>query len=334
MSSSRLGLSYFGNRHFDHALQDLRVIASAGVTIVDHVMSEEDLRWYQGTIEQLVSASKQIGLEVWLTPWAVGGVFGGEAASYAVMEHPEACQIDSVGRQLPALCFNQEPFRELMVAWLDAASASGADVVTWDEPHIGPPGSGARTETFACYCQVCQQLFLQQFRGAMPRTWTDEIAVFNGSTIARTIEWLVAEANTRGLRSGIIVLPDENLGDRGWRELAELGGVAYFGATPYWMFQGVDPEEIEPYLRRWCRRIVSATSGQDVNSLAWIQAFSVPTGRESEIQRGFEIMMEEGVEVIAAWGYRACDMMSALAPDRPAETWAAVLRGFEEVSGT
>ena len=88
--------------------------------------------------------------------------------------------------------------------------------------------------------------------------------------------------------------------------------------SPYWVYQQVPVDEIESYLRRWCKRVVTATEGQDVQSLAWIQAFSVPAGREAEIERGMEIMREEGIEVICAWSYRACEAMSKIAPDNPA----------------
>src|SRR4051812_41418247 len=100
----RFAVSYFGNRYSHHAREDLRAIAETGATVVVHVMSEADRRWNPGTMAELVNISGEAGLESWLIPWAVGGVFGGESASYAVAEHPAACQRSNDGRHLPALC--------------------------------------------------------------------------------------------------------------------------------------------------------------------------------------------------------------------------------------
>ena len=86
-------------------------MASMRSTFVVHVMSEADLRWNPGTMAELVKIGNEYALHPWLTPWAVGGVFGGESASYAVGEHPEACQRSSDGRHLPALCPRQSVFR-------------------------------------------------------------------------------------------------------------------------------------------------------------------------------------------------------------------------------
>jgi hypothetical protein len=331
MSAPKLGLSYFGNRYPHHAREDLEAIAATGATIVDHVMSEDDLRWYAGTIRDLVAAGKEMGFEHWLAPWALGGVFGGEASSYAVMESPDQCQCDNDGLHLPALCLNQPAFRHLMTAWLDAAAEAGVDVVTWDEPHLAVPPPSEPNGRWACRCTVCQGLFANQFGRAMPVEWDADVAAFCEQTVAEALEFLIDEAAARGLDSAIILLPNESLGDSGWRELASRPRVRYFGVSPYWMFQNVRRDEIEDYLRRWCRRIVAATEGQRAESLAWIQAFSVEAGREEELARGIEIMREEGVDVICAWAYRACEAMSALAPDDPERVWEVVQRGFAQV---
>lgn len=332
MTRPILGLSYFGNRYPEHAERDLQAIKATGSSIVDHVMSEEDLRWYRGSLKKHIEMSHELGLEAWLCPWALGGVFGGEAASYAVMEHPDACQRDSRQRALPYLCFNQKPFRDLLISWLDAAVDCGADVVTWDEPHIGVPGAPIPGGDWACRCSTCQEIYRAEIGEPMPSDWNSDLASFNRSIVSRTVTWLVDEANNRGLKSAVIVFPVEDDADRGWQELASLPSVAYFGASPYWILQGVQTAEMEGYLRQWCQRIVAATRQSEAQSLAWLQAFSVPAGRELENARGVEIMVSEGIEVIAAWSYRACEAMSALAPDDPEKVWDTILRSFDQVT--
>jgi hypothetical protein len=165
----------------------------------------------------------------------------------------------------------------------------------------------------------------------MPIEWETDVAAFCHQTVEHALDFLIAEASARGIDSAIILLPEEHLGDRGWREIAGRPDVRYFGVSPYWVYQQVPVDEIQPYLRRWCKRVVTATAGQDVQSLAWIQAFSVPAGREAEIERGMEIMREEGIEVVCAWSYRACEAMSKLAPDNPALVWETVQRGFQRL---
>ena len=85
-SPRRFAVSYFGNRYPHHARQDLPAIAATGADIVVHVMSEADLRWNPATLAELIAIGRESGLQPWLIPWALGGVFGGESASYAVAE--------------------------------------------------------------------------------------------------------------------------------------------------------------------------------------------------------------------------------------------------------
>jgi hypothetical protein len=66
--------------------------------------------------------------------------------------------------------------------------------------------------------------------------------------------------------------------------------------------------------------------------MGWVQAFGVPAGREPEVEQAIEIMRDQGITTIAVWSYLACVAMSGLAPDDPAATWDAVVRGFRRVS--
>ena len=325
-----LGVAYFGNRYLHHARADFAEIAGTGATYVVHTMSEADLRWNPGTMRDLVAAGAEIGLDAWLTPWALGGVFGGEAPSYAVMEHPEACQRDDRGNHLPALCPRRPEFRRLMADWLDAAAESGAAICQWDEPHLARRWS-RDSAGWACRCDACQAAFKAETGRDMPREWDPEVSAFVARLLDDTVRWLVAEGERRGLGSSIVLLPDDQAGSGGWRDLASLNGVRYFGGTPYWVFAGYPPDDMPAYLTRWCARLIEATAGTGAEPLGWIQAFSVPAGREYEIERGIEIMREAGISSIAVWAYRACSAMSALLPDNPDLVWATVQRAFSKV---
>ncbi|CAN5615502.1 hypothetical protein BH23CHL5_BH23CHL5_13490 [soil metagenome] len=331
MTTPRLGLSYFGNRYLDHAKVDIAAIAATGAEIIDHVMDEADLRWNPETIKDLVAASKKHGLETWLAPWGLGGAFGGEAASYAVMEAPAQCQRDNLGNYLPALCLNQPAYGSLMTRWLDAAAAAQVDVVTWDEPHLFLPPPTSADGRWACRCETCQTRFRNSFDRSMPEVWDEDIAAFCQDVVGESLDTLIREATRRGIDSAVIFAPEDAHGDRGWREIAAMRGVRYFGISPYWVLAGIPEDVFEPWLRNWCKRVAAATQDQTVQSLTWIQAFSVPAGRETEIERGMEIMQEEGIDVVCAWSFRACESMSLLTPDNPQLVWESVQRGFAKI---
>lgn len=325
-----LGVAYFGNRYPHHARTDLRAIAAAGARFVVHTMSEEDLRWNPGTIAQLVAIGHEFGLSSWLTPWAVAGIFGGEAASYAVGHYPEAWQQDNAERRLPALCPRRPAFRSVMERWLAAAAATGAAVVQWDEPHLALLHR-AGAERWACRCEACRETFRERFGAAMPEAWSAQVESFVDDLLAESLAWLVAGASERGLASSVVLLADEGASPAAWRMAAALPGVRYFGCTPYWLFSGIPSEEMAGYVRRWGERVAAATAGTAAEPIGWVQAFQVPAGREPEVERAVAVLAEAGMRAIAVWSYLACAPMSALAADDPAATWAAVVRAFGRI---
>jgi hypothetical protein len=320
-------VSYFGNRYPHHAREDLRAMALTGASIVVHVMSEADLRWNPGTLAELVQIGHEYGLQPWLTPWAVGGVFGGESASYAVGEHPDACQRASDGRHLPALCPRQPVFRSLIEAWIDAASAAGAQVVQWDELHLALPYRGGST-LWGCRCDACQDAFRNRFGKPMPEAVDPDVEALLDDLISDTLAWMVEAARVRRLHSSIVLLANESYDPARWRAAASLPGVRYFGTTAFWLFYGVPTEDVETYLSLWAGRVLEATTGTEAEPMGWVQAFGVPAGREIEVERAIGILRNAGVTTIAVWSYLACVAMSALAPDNPVVVWAAVERGF------
>src|SRR5215213_4778310 len=329
--ATRLGVSYFGNRYPHHAREDLWAMAATGASFVVHVMSEADLRWNPGTMAELVEIGNERRLQPWLTPWAVGGIFGGESASYAVGEHPGACQRTSDGRHLPALCPRQPVFRSLIEAWIDAAAVAGAEVVQWDELHLALPYRGGATP-WACRCDACQGAFLSRFGKPMPGSVTPDVETFLDDLLTDTLAWMVDAARIRGLDSSIVLLANESFDPALWGAAASLPGVRYFGTTAFWLFYGILTADMESYLSLRAERVLEATTGTDAEPMGWVQAFGVPGEREAEVERAIEILRDTGVTMIAVWSYLACVAMSGLAPDDPAAVWAAVERGFDSVA--
>ena len=323
----RLAVSYFGNRYPGHARQDMQALVGAGAETVVLVMSESDLRWNPGTIAELVQIAQGAGLEPWLTAWAIGGVFGGETASYAVGEFPEACQRDNNGAHLPALCPRQEPFRRVMRAWMDVAVASGVRTVQWDEPQLALPFK-AGAERYGCCCEVCQSAFRVQYGTDLPPVATAASERFFADLLTEIVRWLVAEARQRGLESAIVLLPDENYDASHAAAMAALPGVSYFGSTPFTLRNGVASADIPNYLQDWAEQGNAATQGTPARTYAWVQAFDVAAGQEDDIALAITSLADAGVDLVAVWSYRACEAMSGLACETPDAAWDAVLTGF------
>ena len=323
----RFGVSYFGNRYPHHAREDLQAIAASGASFVVHVMSEADLRWNLGTMAELVAIGREVGLQPWFVPWALGGLFGGESASYTVGEHPEACQRGNDGRHLPALCPRQPVFRDLIADWLDAAVAAGVEVVQWDELHLALPHR-RDTEWWACRCAACQDAFWERFGERMPLTATAETERFVDDLLAETLAWLVSESSRRGLASSVVLLADESYDPAFWRAAASLPGVRYFGSTAFPYFYGIPPADVEGYIALWAERITATTGGTAAAPLGWVQAFGVPAGREPEIGRAIDTLLREEINTVAVWSYLACAAMSGLAAEDVAAAWWAVTTAF------
>jgi hypothetical protein len=325
-----LVVSYFGNRYLHHAREDLRAMREMGADAVVHVMSEADLRWNPGTMADLVALSREAGLTPWLTPWGLGGVFGGESASYVVGEHPEACQRASDGRHLPALCPRQPVFRDLIRDWTDAAAVAGAEIVQWDELHLALPYRGGG-ERWACHCAACQEAFRERFGHPMPETATPEVIAFFDDLMRETLAWMVEGANERGMGSSVVLLADAGYDRALWQAAATLPGVRYFGTTAFWLFYGIPASEMGGYLGTWAERTLAATTGTGAEPMGWVQGFGVPAGREAEIEMAVEVLVRSGVTSVAVWSYLACAAMSGLAPDDPEAAWDAVVRAYARV---
>src|SRR5690625_7294101 len=88
-----MGTSYFGNRMIQHVKKDLEELKTKGFTDILHTVSENDLKFYRGTMKEIIQLSKSMGFTVTVSPWSIGLVFGGEAFSEFHIHYPEACQV-------------------------------------------------------------------------------------------------------------------------------------------------------------------------------------------------------------------------------------------------
>mgnify|MGYP000591098009 CR=1 FL=1 len=225
------GVSYFGSRDPEHVKRDMEDIIRHHCTYVVHTFSEADYHFYSEAMREVVRISKDAGLTVYIDPWGVGGVFGGEAFSRFVMEHPGETQRLADGTPLPAACINRPTFREFMDGWIDTAVETGADVLFWDEPHFYIPRAVWRGEQgeneWACRCDRCRELFRIQYGEEMPELMTDEVVAFRDRSIVDFFTNASARGGAAGLKNAVVMLPQEShlTGVSSWDLIAAIDTV-------------------------------------------------------------------------------------------------------------
>jgi hypothetical protein len=306
MTAMLVATSYFGNRILRHVRADVRRLREEGFDIVVHTFSENDLRFYQRSVRDIVEVTREAGMRVWIDPWGVGGVFGGEAFSDAALHHQDWLQVGANGDRLPACCPGNPGFQAFMREWTDAAVETGADAVFWDEPHFcSDDGTG-------CHCEYCRKT-----------------AERGKSAIGSFLGEVCARVKSRGRQNIVCLLPStpERKGSLDWNEIAAIDGVTNLGSTPFWEIRGEDPEK---YVGVVAREVIQVASRASLQTHLWIQGFRIPAGREEEIRKAALVAGNTGVDVIAIWGIDACESMSFLSCERPQIAWAAFLRAIAE----
>lgn len=354
------GVSYFNERTLRHVREDLRDMVEHGCTYVVHCLTEGDLLWYRDTMRDVVEATHDAGLEAWLDPWAVMGIFGGESLSRFLLDHPEAWQVDTSGRRYPAACPNHPETRRYMREWIRACADIGGDVVFWDEPHFaGAAAETLRAGGYACYCDWCQQKFRRSARRPMPPVMNEEVRRFRELFLLEFLTEMCGEAKRLGLRNALCLIPTDfeaagltdyaarvknwwkrlgvtrerpwlEFGIADWDAAASIAGLDIFGCDPYWFAAKAEPE---PFVRAFSRRAVAIAREHGLQSQIWVQAFSVPEGREAELAMGVRVAVEEGATHVAAWSYRGTESMSAIRCARPDVVWETLGRAFRQARG-
>ena len=325
----KTGVSYFGNRILEHYRdRDLPDIIAAGCTYVVHTFSENDLRFYAGTMAEMVAATHQAGLEVYLDPWGVGGLFAGEAFSDFLVRHSDAWQVKASGSRVGMACPNNPRFQEFMRQWLDSAIQMRPDVIFWDDPHwYIPPGSIGDGEDWTCGCSYCQDGFRQRYGRAMPRRMDPEVAQFRQETLLEFISSGSAYAQSQGVKNAVGLLPFEDAEHSfvHWEKLAAIPGVDILAVSLFWQAFG---QPRDPFVARWCRRLVQVCQATGKEPMVWLQAFLVEAGQEEELSSAADIAYEAGVRDMVAWGFRGCAHMSAIRCQQPEVMWGVVGETF------
>ena len=317
----RLGVSYFGNKDIDCVHRHMEDIKGAGFDFVVFTYSENDHEYYEGTFDKIVKVAQGVGLEVYLDPWGVGGVFGGEAYSYLVMKNVHERQVSSSGKILPALCFNSTELRTYVQKWIQSAQKIGADGIFWDEPHFYHVDKG-----WACCCQICREEFRNRIGFEMPRQLTAEVRQFRIEMLLDFITYITKTSKEAGLKTMLCLMPGEDID---WDKVGRMTWIDVISTDPYWLWARGDYRE---YVRFWAKRIYKIAEKFNKEPLIWVQGFKVKKDEIDRIHETVKIANAVGIENFAVWSYKATKYMSSIACEDPDTTWQAILDAFKSLS--
>jgi len=310
-------------------MEDLK---KAGFTQVIHTFSENDRAFCKQTVKDIVSITKDAGLDVYIDPWGVGRVFGGEAFSLFVETHlEEGIQLLNDGKPVGNACPNNPLFRDFMKEWIADAAWTGAEYVLWDEPHFYfPTWIGGRPNTWGCLCRYCRPLYEEKYGEKMPDEETEQMKIFKRDCLCDFLSHVTTWAHEAGLRNALCVLPDiqpSQALDR-WEPFSRLPHLDIFGTDPYWVFTGQPVSIVGEYSR--ILKGLCEQSGAEPQ--IWIQGFKIPEGREHEPAEAIQQAADAGIPNLAVWGFEACEHLSWIRPDNPKKTWETVISAFQKVS--
>ena len=147
MKKLKTGVAYHGNRMLSHAISDMREIVRADMDIVVHMLSHNDWERHDSVMKDIFAASEDVGLEVWVDNWGIGGSPGDKC--HFLGYHPTAHTFYGDGIMHPyQICLNAPSYRQFVKDWIDTVARLGGKTIFWDEPRIPeiklPDGSGYR----------------------------------------------------------------------------------------------------------------------------------------------------------------------------------------------
>lgn len=321
------GIAYFGVRNPERAVEDLEEIKNAGFTHVLHTWSEEDLQYYPGTMKKIIADSVERGLKVYVNPWGVGRVFGGEAYSEITARNHTLSQISLDGRPSVAACPNHPDFRAYMHRWIEVVCDSQVETVFWDEPHFY--FEKGNLENWACLCPECQKKFRATFGYEMPGSLTRDVKTFRENSLVEFLAEMTDDVHARGKRNCVCLLPPWfPAGLDCWDRVASLPAVDEIACDPYWE-RGASEESIRKTYAEVSERIFRLAKRFAREPQMWIKNYQIASGRENDIRIATDEAKTAGIENIFAWSFKGNAYLSALASDDPETVWKTQVEALQ-----
>ena len=335
MQKLKLGAAYHGNRMPHHAHNDLLDMATHGMDLVVHMFSHTDWDRHKNVMRDIVTMSEDLGLEVWVDNWGLGGPPGDK--SHFLAYYPDSHIYLSNGDMDPVrACLNSPDFRKFTKEWIDAVHYLGARTIFWDEPHM-PSKVVDGKKYYGCCCPRCKKLFEEKYGHPMPETSDAEAEAFGTESIVDYFREVTEYSASKGMKNTVCVM----LGTYGMSlevvdKICSLPHMDNIGSDPYWVGRQAQNPDLNVY-----KFVMDGTKenlrvanqfGKDHN--IWIQTYSNPRGKEEDIIQAAEAAYDAGARTIIAWGYYGSISNDYAAPNAHV-TWAktceamARIRNFE-----
>lgn len=328
--TSKKGISYFGNRILRHFKEDLKDIKKHGCNLIVHTFSENDAEFYKDTMKDFVDSSHKAKMEVWLSPWGVCGLFGGEAYSKLALTNYKYRQVSNTGKLVPAICLNKKGTKKLMKQWIDDAAYTGTDYIMWDEPHFyGHPKEA--WQTWCCRCKTCSKLYKQMYKKEMPKLYTEEVKKFKELSIQNFIREMSRYTKKKGLKvSTVLTIWDMDNAER----MMKVKEIDIVTCDPYWGKKGISCDkdlDVEEFVKPYAQTLVELGKKYKKKVLGWVQAFDVTAGTEEDVRIAIKTLQEAGIKNISVWGYEGCKHMSELSCGNADKVWKIIGEEYRKI---
>ncbi len=325
----KTGVSYFGVRNPEYVKVDLQIIASLGYTHILHTFSEEDMEYYQESVREIIKKSSAYGLKVYVSPWGVGRVFGGEAFSEFAARNHDSAQKNNLDRPLVASCPNSPKFREYMHHWIDLVCSMEIETVFWDEPHFFFDPDFP--DEWACSCYTCQKKFRQAYNHSMPSSITKSIQEFRANSLYDFLEDMTQKVRGHGKRNTLCLHRKDHKNEHdNWEQLSKLPYVDELSTDPSWK-KGARTTEISQNYHKTSQYLKELSIRENKEAQIWVKNYNILKNNEDSVVAATYAAYNEGIENIFSWSYLGSQYLSKLKSDDPEKVWVLQTDAFDEI---
>ncbi len=315
------GISYFGVRNPEWVAKDVELIRNCGIDYIVHTLSEADMEFYLETMREIVQITKCNGLEVYVDPWGVARIFGGEAYSKFLLVRDDARLITREGKKGYGACMNNADTLSFMKTWVDSAEFVGADYIFWDEPHFSP-----LTNKDGCFCEICKTKFYEMFGHPMEKAGDLDLRKFRGITKIEFLRKLMDYASSKNIKNALCLLPHDE--DLDWESFAAIESLHVFGTDPYWILKR---EGFDEWMEEKVQKVAQLSKKFGKESEIWIQNFKVKKSDEYLIEKVAETAKSYEIDRISAWSFRGTFYMSYIRCEDPKSVWNTLLKAYSKI---